>query len=79
MPVCPKCKSKNLRESQTKKSFEKHLGILNIDKYRCRNCGWRGYRFMGNKLKMPPLWQIVLIAIVLLTAIYFIRNFIDTD
>jgi hypothetical protein len=42
---CPKCKSKDLRRSQTRNRWERwRKEITGKRPYRCRACQWRGWR-----------------------------------
>jgi len=41
---CPSCGSQELRRSATRPTERIRRGLLGGDPYRCRECGWRGWR-----------------------------------
>ena len=67
---CPSCNSTgNLRRSHSRNQLEKFLNHLTIYKtYRCKNCGWRGYRINLTLSKATFVAILIYIGIILASA-----------
>jgi predicted RNA-binding Zn-ribbon protein involved in translation (DUF1610 family) len=42
--TCPSCGSRDLRRSATRRTERIRRNLLGGDPFRCRQCGWRGWR-----------------------------------
>ena len=49
MPRCPSCGWQNVRISRTKKPLDLILGMVSIQRFKCRSCGnyFRRWRRLG--------------------------------
>lgn len=64
---CPKCKAiDTLHRSRPRKITERILSLIPVWKiYRCKTCGWRGYRmaitFSSNSLRLLFLYGLLIL------------------
>ena len=76
---CPQCKSVGtLHRSRTKNMYEQIIEEQLLKTYRCKECGWRGFRstliFTRKSIRHIIIYSIIII-ITALIARYLILNF----
>lgn len=77
---CPQCKSVGtLHRSRTRNMYEQIIRRMTIFKtYRCKECGWRGFRSTVTLTKKSLRQLFIYLSIIVLTIIlarYFILNY----
>lgn len=78
---CPECGNITLHRSRSRNMFEKFLKKFTFVKvYRCKSCGWRGYRstfvITMNSFK-DILVYIVLLGITAFLVLFVIKKFLQ--
>ena len=78
--TCPACKATGvLQRSHTKNMFEQIIRKVTLFKpYRCKECGWRGFKFtisFSKKIFKRIVYYIFLMLIAAFIVTYFITNY----
>jgi len=78
--VCPACKTTGyLQRSHAKNMFEQIVRKITLFKpYRCKECGWRGFKFtvtFSRHFFKRVLFYLMIMFIAALIARYFIINY----